>query len=109
VAWEKGQSGNPDGRPRGSKNKFTHLRDEFLAAFEEIGGRKALVQWAQSNPDMFYKLVVQMLPKERTVDMTTHKMTLEDVLVDLDYGSEIQKFSTNFDKPINNDPVEAGS
>jgi len=44
VTWEKGQSGNPDGRPRGNKNKFTHLHDEFLAAFEEIGGREALVE-----------------------------------------------------------------
>jgi len=88
MTWEKGQSGNPNGRPRGSKNKFTHLRDEFLTAFDEIGGRKALVKWAQSNPDIFYKLVVQMLPKERTVDMTTRTATLEDFLIEINRGSE---------------------
>ena len=83
MTWEKGQSGNPNGRPRGSRNKFTHLRDEFLLAFEEVGGREALVKWAESNPDQFYRLVVQLLPKERTVDMTTRQVTLEDLLIEL--------------------------
>ena len=81
MTWEKGQSGNLTGRPKGSRNKFTHLRDEFMLAFEEIGGREALVKWAESNPDQFYKLIVQMLPKERIVDMTTRTATLEDFLI----------------------------
>ena len=83
MTWDKGQSGNPAGRPKGSRNKFTQLCDEFLLAFEEVGGREALVKWAESNPDQFYRLVVQLLPKERTVDMTTRQVTLEDLLIEL--------------------------
>jgi len=58
---------------------------------------------------MFYKLVVQMLPKERTVDVTTRKMTLEDLLVVMDYGSELQRFSPHLDNPTKKNPAEAGS
>jgi hypothetical protein len=67
----------------GNRNRFTHLRDEFLVAFEEMGGREALVKLAESNPDQFYKLVVQLLLKEWTVDMTTRTATLEDLLIEL--------------------------
>ena len=34
----QGSSGNPNGRPVGSKNKFTTLKSAFIDAFEEIGG-----------------------------------------------------------------------
>lgn len=83
MTWKKGQSGNAAGRPKGSRNRFTELRDEFMLAFEKIGGREALVNWGKDNPDQFYKLVVQMLPKERTVDMRSQAMTLEECLIGL--------------------------
>jgi len=31
--WVKGQSGNPAGRPKGSKNRITDLTKVFLEAF----------------------------------------------------------------------------
>ena len=34
--WEPGQSGNPNGRPKGSKNKLTILREAVLANAENI-------------------------------------------------------------------------
>ena len=34
--WKKGESGNPGGRPAGSKNKLTLLREAVLANAEEI-------------------------------------------------------------------------
>ena len=37
------------GRPKGSQNKFTSLRDSFLEAFEELGGKDGLVEWAAKN------------------------------------------------------------
>lgn len=34
--WKKGESGNPMGRPKGSKNRLTLLREAVIADAEEI-------------------------------------------------------------------------
>ena len=65
MADTKFKPGNP-GRPKGSANRFTKLRDEMLEAFEQLGGVDRLVKWAKSNPDrqgMFYTMIARMLPK----------------------------------------------
>ena len=41
----EGSSGNPNGRPLGSKNKFTTLKNAFIETFEELGGVDNLVEW----------------------------------------------------------------
>ena len=45
--WEKGQSGNPAGRPPGSKNAQTELRAELQAHGKEILGQ--LVEKAKTG------------------------------------------------------------
>lgn len=64
---EKGRfvQGNA-GKPKGAKNKFTTLKEAFIGAFQEIGGQKALTQFAK-NPKYrkdFLKMLASMLPKE---------------------------------------------
>ena len=58
------------GRPRGSKNKFTSLKDAFLNAFEEIGGQKELASWAkqQKNRAVFYQIIAKMLPNKTELE-----------------------------------------
>ena len=54
------------GRPRGSKNKLTNIKDEFLFAYGVIGGLGALVQWAkkEENRTEFYKMLTKLFPRE---------------------------------------------
>lgn len=66
--FQPGKSGNPAGRPKGSVNRFTKVKEEFLAAFDEIGGRKALVEWGKANPREFYNLLVRLMPRETHLD-----------------------------------------
>ena len=35
MVWEKGKSGNPDGRPKGSKNKLTLALQEAIEQVEK--------------------------------------------------------------------------
>ncbi len=61
--FKAGQSGNPPGRPRGSQNKYSTIKQAFLEAFEEIGGTKTLTNWAKDNQKDFYSMIVKLLPK----------------------------------------------
>lgn len=81
--FEKGQSGNPNGRPKGSRNKLT---DMFLAAvaddFAEHGA-EAIEHVRKADPAAYLKLVGTLVPRdlisqrERTIDFS--KMDWEEL------------------------------
>jgi len=54
------------GRPRGSKNKLTNIKDEFLFAYEVIGGLGGLTTWAkkEENRTEFYRMLTRLFPRE---------------------------------------------
>ncbi len=67
-AWKPGQSGNPVGRPRGSRNR---LSEDFLADVHEawqVGGKAAITAMREDRPDKFCLMVASLLPKHVTLD-----------------------------------------
>ena len=66
MPFKKGQSGNPNGRGKGVKNKFTTLKQSFLNVYERLGGDDGLFKWASDpkNQGFFYEKVAKMLPRE---------------------------------------------
>lgn len=65
MKFKKGESGNPEGRPKGALNKETKsFKEAFDYAFDSIGGPEALAKWAKKNPDDFYKIIGKRLPQE---------------------------------------------
>lgn len=58
-------TGPGPGRPKGSENKFTNLKKDFLQVYEDIGGPKELKRWVKEskrNQAMFYQWITKMLP-----------------------------------------------
>ena len=62
-AWKPGQSGNPVGRPKGSRNRLT---EDFLADVHEAWqerGKAAINAMAEDHPDRFCLMVASLVPK----------------------------------------------
>ncbi len=63
FAFKPGQSGNPAGRPKGSRNKLAEaLLDDLYAEWQEQG-RDAIKKMAEKNPGDFVKVVASTMPK----------------------------------------------
>ena len=73
TQFKPGQSGNPAGRPPGSKNK---LSEDFLAelhvVFQESGG-EAIRKMCAENPAEFVRVLAGLVPRELLLEVTTEK------------------------------------
>ena len=62
--WKPGTSGNPAGRPRGSRNK---LSDDFVAALYDDfrdHGSAAIAACRAEKPDVYVRIIAGILPKD---------------------------------------------
>ena len=70
TQFKPGQSGNPKGRPRGSRNK---LSEDFFRDLSEAWtafGKPALMTAAWTHPVEFVRVVAQLMPKDVDVTVT---------------------------------------
>ena len=62
--FKPGQSGNPAGRPLGTRNKFSEAFVSDVAAVWESRGRGILEKMAQGEPARFAELCGRLIPKD---------------------------------------------
>jgi hypothetical protein len=75
-AWKPGQSGNPAGRPKGSRNQ---LATDFVADLcdaWQAKGAAAIAKTAETEPATFVKVVASLMPKQFKVEHE-HNMNTE--------------------------------
>ena len=76
TRFKPGQSGNPKGRPKGSKDKFTKIRHELAELFEEQGIKEKLRGLVESGNkrDLITVLdrIIAVMPKQPLITNEQH-------------------------------------
>lgn len=81
-AWAPGQSGNPAGRPKGSRNKLGEaFLDDMLADWEKHG-KAAIEKVRETKPDAYLKVVAMILPRDLNVNINNMEQLTDDELVE---------------------------
>ena len=80
--FKKGQSGNPNGRPKGSRNRLTDSVLKKIAADFAKHGDEVLERVRKEEPATYLKFIISLLPRELIMQFEQHRpneiATLED-------------------------------
>ena len=88
TLWKPGESGNPAGRPLGSRNKLSESVIQDIAADWAIGGAETIARVRMTDPATYFRVVASILPKDVLVNVqqqTPGNLSSEDwaLMVDL--------------------------
>jgi hypothetical protein len=91
-AWNKGESGNPAGRPKGTKNRSTIAR-QWLEVNQSLKNPLTGEKEIMSQEDL---MTLALIKKAREGDVSAYK-----ALMDSGYGAPLQQIDQTLEQTIN--------
>lgn len=79
TRFKPGQSGNPAGRPKGSRNKVSEKLLEALALDFEAHGQEVIETVRAERPADYLKIVASLVPKQMEIDDRRTQTRAEDL------------------------------
>ena len=81
--WQRGHSGNLNGRPVGSRHKFSAAFLQDLAEVWSELGRETMIQTARTNPQAFFAIASKLVPAnvQLTIEQTFSGLSAEDLAI----------------------------
>jgi len=77
--WQPGQSGNPAGRPKGSRNKLEEIFLRDLLEHWEANGASAIDAACEKDPVGYVKVVASLMPKKVDPDSGLEGITRDEL------------------------------
>lgn len=82
TPWEPGQSGNPAGRPKGSRNKLGEAFLSDIYADWQVNGVETIKRVREEKPDAYLKVVASMLPQSLNINVNQTDSMTDDQLIE---------------------------
>jgi Family of unknown function (DUF5681) len=79
TRFKPGQSGNPNGRPKGSRNKISEKLLEALASDFDAHGKEVVEKVRMDRPADYIKIVASLVPKQMEIDDFRSSRKAEDL------------------------------
>ena len=67
TKWQKGQSGNPKGRPKGSRDAITKAFIDDLSEDWREHGLETIQRAREERPAEYVRMVASLIPKENSM------------------------------------------
>lgn len=95
TSWKPGQSGNPTGRPKGSRNKLGEaVIDDVLADWQAHGG-EVIQRVREESPAVYLRVVASLLPRVTEAELRAESgLSLLDLLLAANERDAARKSAT---------------
>jgi hypothetical protein len=80
TSWKPGQSGNPKGRPKGSRDTINEAFLKDLAADWRKNGAEALKKAREERPAEYCRMVANLIPREAKMQLDVQSETQREFL-----------------------------